>query len=376
MITAADQKFSILIVEDEPGPRDALRMILRPFFTLHTADNALTAMRVLRDQPVDLITLDLKLPDRQGVDLLHDIKLERDDVEVIIITGYGSLKTAMDAIRHGAAAYLLKPFNVTELVSLINQTLEKKQRLDRLRGLVRSSALCWETEQDVAASWQTLNRDYAPGSSEPAAVPRRDKTSEVSPLLLDMLEAKSRVLFNRSCRVSGYAGLVGEQLGLKPAEQKALTAGALLHDIGWVAEEHAGWTRGSAGEESAVARRHPETGARMIAPLDLPAPVKHIIAYHHERHDGSGYPHGLRGDGIPQLAQIVALAQAFDELVTEHGSTHSLVAIDEACEQIRREAGRQFDPKLAERFIQIIQANRQTLPALMTSSRSSLLQKS
>ena len=132
-------KPTLLVIDDEAGPRDALSVILRPFFNIQTAESASAAIDVLNSQPIDLITLDQKLPDRQGIDLLQDIKHHHAGVEVIIITGYGSLKSAMEGIRHGAAGYLLKPFNVTELLSLINQTLEKKQRLDFLRHFIRTS---------------------------------------------------------------------------------------------------------------------------------------------------------------------------------------------------------------------------------------------
>src|SRR3989442_15685708 len=90
------QKHSILIVEDEPGPRDALAIILRPFFTLYTADNAHAAMRILKTERIHLLTLDLKLSDRQGMGLLQDVKLEGGDVVVILITVYGSHKAAVD----------------------------------------------------------------------------------------------------------------------------------------------------------------------------------------------------------------------------------------------------------------------------------------
>src|SRR6059036_1855903 len=151
------QKHSILIVEDEPGPRDALAIILRPFFTLYTADNAHAAMRILKKERIDLVTLDLKLPDRQGMDLLQDVKLEREDVEVIIITGYGSLKSAMDGIRYGAAVYLLKPFNVTELIAIINQSLEKKRRLEALRASLTQFENAWQARQDASSAWKTLS---------------------------------------------------------------------------------------------------------------------------------------------------------------------------------------------------------------------------
>ena len=153
-------KPTLLVIDDEAGPRDALKVILRPFFNIQAAESASAAIDVLNSRHIDLITLDQKLPDRQGLDLLQDIKHHHADVEVIIITGYGSLKSAMDGIRHGAAGYLLKPFNVTELLSLVNQTLEKKQRLDFLRHFIGTSTGLWGSETECAQAWSELIAVY------------------------------------------------------------------------------------------------------------------------------------------------------------------------------------------------------------------------
>src|SRR6266487_6804199 len=131
-------KPSLLIVDDEFGPREALKVILRPFFTIYSAGTGATALNILKEQQIDLVTLDLTLPDRQGTDLLQEIKRDQEHVEVIIITGYGSLKSAMDGIRYGAAGYLLKPFNVMELIDVVTHALEKKRRLDGLREILRT----------------------------------------------------------------------------------------------------------------------------------------------------------------------------------------------------------------------------------------------
>lgn len=371
-------KFTILIVEDEAGPRDALKMILRPFFNLLTADNAHTAMRLLRDERIDLVTLDLKLPDRQGMDLLQDIKLERGDIEVIIITGYGSLKSAMDGIRYGAAAYLLKPFNVTELIALINQTLAKKLRLDRVRSFLRSLGNRWGTEEEAAAAWKQLDALYssqAPVTGKPAT--RTRDYSEIAPLLSDLIEAKSRDLFGHSCRVSCYAALVAEHLNLSAAERKALAIGAFLHDLGKIGIEDrilSGVVRLNESDTEAL-RRHTDIGARMILPFRLPAEVGQIISYHHERYDGAGYPNGLQGDGIPFLARIVCIAQAFDHLVSDHDVRPPL-PIEEACEHVRQQGGTRFDPALADLFARVISECKASIPALVTSSRSAALPES
>ena len=215
-------KPSVLVVDDETGPRDALKVILRPFFTIHSADNAKSALQVLKERHIDLITLDQKLPDRQGIDLLQDIKQDYADIEVIIITGYGSLKSAMEGIRHGAAGYLLKPFNVTELITLINQTLEKKQRLDYLRSFLKTSTALWGTEQEVTQAWKDVQSNYfAIGKSSSDAVTGAGDVTALIPLLSDLLEAKDRQLLNHCSRVSFYGSLLANQMNLPLARTES-----------------------------------------------------------------------------------------------------------------------------------------------------------
>src|ERR1044071_3037391 len=125
------QKPTVLIVDDEAAPRAALTQILRQDFNILTAENARVALAVINDHGVDLVTLDLKLPDCSGSDLLHDIKHAHAEIEVIMVTAYGSLQSAMDWIRHGAAGFLLKPYNASELLTISLQTAQKKLRLDR-----------------------------------------------------------------------------------------------------------------------------------------------------------------------------------------------------------------------------------------------------
>ena len=124
---------NILIVEDEAGPQDSLKMILSKSFTVFTADNAAAALQIIHDHQIDLITLDLKLPDCPGIELLQKIRRARHEAEVVVITGYGTLESAIESIQQGVAGYLLKPFNVAEVITTVNQALEKKHHLDCLR---------------------------------------------------------------------------------------------------------------------------------------------------------------------------------------------------------------------------------------------------
>ncbi len=371
-ITAQDRgqtattKPTVLVIDDEAGPRDALKVILRPFFNIQSAESARAAIDVLNTQRVDLITLDQKLPDRQGIDLLQEIKHDHSDVEVIIITGYGSLKSAMEGIRHGAAGYLLKPFNVTELVTLVNQTIDKKRRLDYLRTFIRDSSGRWESEVECREMWKRLRTAYAAiGGTQSDPMAACNEPQDLLPLFSDLLEAKDRQLLNHCSRVSFYATLLANRTTLTEAEQKSLAFGAFLHDIGKIGIEpyHYADDAISLTGESGENRIHPELGAKIIAPLGFCAEIGQIVGYHHERWDGSGYPHALQGEGIPRLARIVSLAQTFDHLTAELPNRAPL-SIDEACEFINAHAGSCFDPTLASLFTQVVQECKASLPAM------------
>jgi response regulator RpfG family c-di-GMP phosphodiesterase len=349
---------------------------LRPFYNLRAVDNGYEAIRALKEGSIDIVTLDMKLPDRQGIDLLQEIKAERGDVEVIIITGYGSLKSAMDAIRYGAAAYLLKPFNVTELLAVINQTVGKKQRLVALRQLLQHSELLWEGQQEAGGIWKQLREQYRQIAPKVRSEGRPGEHVDLVTLLSDLLEAKSRDLFTHSCRTSFYAGLVAKHIGFSESEQKTLTIGAFLHDLGHLSLPdqliQKPQTTETGERNLALYKRHPETGARIIAPLGLSAEVGQIILYHHERYDGSGYPYGLRAEGIPQFARIVAVCEVFDHLTSEQLVQHPL-STREALDEMRHRARSDFDPSVVEALVRISGECTTSLPDLAASSRPTII---
>jgi putative nucleotidyltransferase with HDIG domain len=185
------------------------------------------------------------------------------------------------------------------------------------------------------------------------------------PILSDLLEAKDRHLLNHCSRVSFYSTLLANRINLTLAEQKSLALGAFLHDIGKIGPE----TYQFADDEIAVTgeavgnRHHPEQGAKLVLPLGLPAEVGQIIAYHHEQWNGSGYPFGLREEGIPQLARIVCLAQTFDHLTADLPGRMPL-SIDDACQRMLSYAGTHFEPKLTELFARVVQECKASLPAM------------
>lgn len=126
-------KPNILVVDDEMGPRESLKMILNPYYNVYTADRGAQAVEMLRQFPVDLVTLDLKMPGFSGINVLEKVKQHDPDIEAIIITGYGSLDTAIEGLRLGAFDYISKPFDVNHILALVHRGLERRNAKAQLR---------------------------------------------------------------------------------------------------------------------------------------------------------------------------------------------------------------------------------------------------
>lgn len=126
---------TILIVDDESGPRESLKMILKPFYNIETAGDGLQALEIIQKKQIDLVTLDLKMPGMQGEEVLGRIKQTHPEIEVLIITGHGTLKNAIELIRKGASGYELKPFTITELVTNVSKTLDRKKKMEKLKNV-------------------------------------------------------------------------------------------------------------------------------------------------------------------------------------------------------------------------------------------------
>ena len=126
----ADKPVTILIVDDEKGPREALRMILKDRCSVLTAENEAEALSRLTesDVDVDIVALDIRLGGSDGIDVLKAIKRVAPDVEVFLITGYPSVETAVRAMRVGAYDYVLKPFDKNEVREVVQKGILRQEQ--------------------------------------------------------------------------------------------------------------------------------------------------------------------------------------------------------------------------------------------------------
>jgi MFS family permease len=179
--------------------------------------------------------------------------------------------------------------------------------------------------------------------------------------LVAAVEAKDAYTESHLRRVGEYAVTVGGRLGLRGHDLEVLYFGAVLHDIGKIGVPESVIRKQGPldDDEEELMRRHPEIGARIVSELDVLRDAAPLILHHQERWDGGdetlypGYPHGLTGDAIPLGARIIAVVDAFDAMTTDRPYRASL-GQQAAIEELRRQAGRQFDPRVVDAFVEVL----------------------
>jgi len=144
-----EQKASVLVVDDDLGPRESLRMILKPLYDVRTATNGQEALDCIQKEKIDLITLDIKMPGLSGMDVLRELRKLGSDAAVVIVTGYGTLTNVQDAIRYGAVDFVSKPFNVPDIVAVVNKSVAQRSYNRKVKNIVQKirSIHAWEDNE-------------------------------------------------------------------------------------------------------------------------------------------------------------------------------------------------------------------------------------
>jgi putative two-component system response regulator len=377
------EKGSILVVDDEAGPRESLRMILKPIYDVHTACNGLDAINFIRRENVDLVTLDLKMPGLSGIDVLREIKKIRNDIEVVIITGFGTLANAVEAIRYGVIDFISKPFNIVEIISIAKRSIERRNFNLKIRDLIKKfmdprfavrdgnppsagDVPSWEAEWQSLELQPELQKEIRQSLHQLESFWAQRVTVnylEFLKVLIYILESKEPYTNGHSERVTMYSAIIAQDLDLSGEEKEDLQIATLLHDIGKIGLSNRLLEKIELNhEESQSIRFHPIKGVRLIEPLDFSHNVTSAIRHHHERWDGNGYPDGLMGSAIPLLARIITLADSYDAMTSDRPYRSGL-SPHRVEEEIEKNAGTQFDPEIVELFLKHFK-NGQAFPTL------------
>jgi putative nucleotidyltransferase with HDIG domain len=364
---SADAKPTILVVDDERGPRESLRMILSPQHNVLVAPDGAEALELLRRQAVDVVTLDLNMPGMSGEEVMQAVHNEFPQTEVVVVTGCGSVESAAQGIRFGICDYLQKPFDMVQVMGAVGRALGRRRARTGLVSFLEELGHIVGREREAVAIVDEVRRSQklrtrlgkildTRGAPRDEGMPGFEQKIEFLEVLAETIEAKDRYMRGHARRVAFYAGLIAERLELAPEAQERVRLAAFLHDLGKVGVPTDLLLRSGALEpaERAVVERHPAIGARLLGPLGMPCEISHAIRHHHEWWDGTGYPDGVAGEEIPLDARIIAVADAFDAMSCDRPYRHALRR-DVVVAEFRRYAGIQFDPSMVKVFLAILE---------------------
>lgn len=344
----------ILIVDDEPLIREILTRKLRDSgYRPIPAENAFEALNTMREHPCPLVLSDIMMPGMDGIALLKALRTTYPDTAVVMITAVSNVSIAIEALREGAYDYLIKPFNLEEVVLSIRNALEKRRLVlenrmyqDHLEEIVKAQTE--EIRQLLVTEQRRLNELNK-------AIEEIDVThSATLDALSTALDYRDNETEGHSQRVVRYSLEIGRAMGLERHDMEILGRGTLLHDIGKIGVPDAVlWKPGKLTDEEWVEmRNHVEYGYRMLKHIPFLRDAAMIMLHHHERFDGAGYPQNLKDDDIVIGARIFAIADTYDAMTTDRPYRKALTDLN-AREEIARCNGSQFDPTIVEAFFNI-----------------------
>jgi putative two-component system response regulator len=309
-------------VDDEPVILHILRRLLEvQGFEAVVCSDPQEAVAGFGDGDFDVVITDIHMPGMDGLALMRVLRERQPDLPVVVVTGQGTVDTAIQALREGATGMLVKPFTGEELLGEVRRALGSAQ--------MRYEALQYRYLSPVLDS--------------------------IALTLSTAIEARN-LETGEHCR---QLGLLSERmaavLGLDESQQMTIRIGGYLHDIGKIGIADAVLLKPGrlTDAETAEMRRHSEIGAAILEVHEAMADIARIVRNHHERWDGRGYPDRLASMQIPLGARIIAVADAYSAMTSDRVYRAAL-PVDRAWAELRAHSGTQFDPEIVAVFEQVV----------------------
>ena len=341
LITDAERSARILVVDDDLASLNVLMRTLQRsgFLNLHGVCEARGILRAVVDFQPDVVLLDLHIPGVDGIELIYDIAAlqgRRNYLPVLVLTGDSSGEVRDAALAAGARDFLTKPYDSGEV-------------LLRVRNLIDTRLLHVELQRQNAALSERFE----------------SRTEELEAAKVEILERLARAAdfrddssYGHTTRVGELASLIAAELDHSEAEIEQIRIAARLHDIGKIGLTDSILMKPGplAPAEFLAQEKHTLIGANILAGSRFPVLrlAEQIAIAHHERWDGTGYPHGLRGEEIPVCARIVSVADVFDAL-THVRAYKSAWRVEDALAEIVHQSGAMFDPAVVDAFLRVVE---------------------
>ena len=336
MLEESKRRARVLIVDDEPDIREMLCDLFSMDYDCAAASSAEEALEQLHAGEFNLIVSDITMGGMSGIEMIPHALAASPETVVVMISGMQTIESAIEALRVGAFDYIMKPFDLRQVEAAVLRALEYYE--------LRATKRRYENHLEELVRQRTFELDQAVVSLE-------DAYRSTLKALTAALETRDAETHGHSERVVTFSLRLGRELGLDKAQMTALEFGSLLHDIGKIGVPDAILRKPAklTDEEWVRMREHPLHGQQILREIEFLKAAARVVAEHHERWDGSGYPIGLQGAEIDLNARIFAVADAFDAMTSDRvyrlGRPY-----EAAAEELDKWSGRQFDPQIVEAF--------------------------
>lgn len=336
MLDASRVRARVLIVDDEPDIREILCDLLSFDYHCASVSSAEEALERLVEEKVDLVISDITMGGMSGLQMIPRVLSISPETVVVMISGGQTIESAIEALRVGAFDYIMKPFDLRQVEAAVRRALEHYE--------LRESKRRYENHLEELVEQRTAELDQALLSLE-------DAYRSTLKALTAALETRDAETHGHSERVVTFSLRLGRELGLDKAQMTALEFGSLLHDIGKIGVPDAILRKPAKLDEAewAKMREHPLHGQAILREIEFLEGAARVVAQHHERWDGSGYPLGLKGCEIDLNARIFSVADAFDAMMSDRVYRRGR-SYEAAAAELDAWSGRQFDPQVVEAF--------------------------
>lgn len=330
----------VLLVDDEKVVWQVLGEKLgRSGYEWRGLSSAEDALACLEQESFDAVVSDLKMPGMTGLQLLSEVQKRYPHLAFVMATGEDDIRVAVDAMKHGADDYLVKPYHLDAAVESVRRALQKKymeSELEKYRHQLEE--MVEQRTHQLQVAMKRIESAY-------------DETLEALGAALDLRDTETA---GHSRRVSLYSLEIARAVGCTNEQLKTIARGSYLHDIGKIGIPDAVLLKQGklTPEEMAVMQTHVRIGFELLSRIPFLSSASEIVLAHQERYDGEGYPQGLSGERIPLGARIFAVADTLDAMTSDRPYRQAL-PFSTAREEIIRESGKQFDPDVVRVFLSL-----------------------
>ncbi len=329
--TQTEQNYKILAVDDEEGIIDSLSIVLkRSGYHFTGITDPMEAIELIKKEHFDLLLLDFLMTPYHGDQVVEEIRKFNKELYILLLTGHKDLAPPLETIKKlDIQGYCEKSNKFDQLLLLIESGIKSIKQMEEIKRI----------NEELQDANDKLEKAYL----------------ESIETLRYTVEAKDPYTKGHSDRVSEFSVLIGKKMGLSEEELKTLRIGGLFHDIGKIGIPDSILLKESklTVDEYSEIKHHPSIGVHILSNATIFKDIIPIVKYHHERYDGRGYPENLKGEDIPLLARITAVADSFDAMSSRRTYRDNL-ELEKIISEIEENKNTQFDPRIADVFLDII----------------------